>query len=173
MNSLKQDALSRMPQKPYHNSNHINRVVSEIKKKKPNNILIAAGYYHDVGHNQGSENHEKRSAKIAKTKMVEYGFSKEEAKKASDAILDTVLFQSPCTELGAVLTDIDTHNFSYNWNKFKKISLKVKQEENANCSEKVWFREKVLPLLKNHTYYTISSYRSGKKSNIEKIKKEY
>jgi predicted metal-dependent HD superfamily phosphohydrolase len=173
MSSLKQDALSRMPNKPYHNSNHVKRVVNELKSRNSSKVLIAAGYYHDVGHSNGSDGHEKRSARIARKKMVEYGFSKEQAEKASDAILDTVLFQNPSTRLGSILTDVDTHNFSYNWDKFKRISLKVKKEENPSCSESVWFKDNVLPLLENHTYHTISSYRSGKKSNIERIKREY
>lgn len=174
MKSLKQDALSRMPSdKPYHNENHVKRVVNEIQSKQSNKTLIAAGYYHDIGHNKGPENHEKRSAELAKEILPEFGFSEDEAEKAKNAILDTKLFKTPSTKLGAILTDIDTHNFSYSWDKFKNISLKVKKEEKPSCNEKEWFKNNVLPLLQNHTYYNIQSYKSGKKANINKIKNKY
>ena len=171
-------ALDEMPENPYHNRTHVETLLSEVDdlavSDDDRGILRLATYFHDIGYREGAENHEERSAKVAEERLSNEGYDDKTIEKVSDAIRDTELFKEPETRLGAILTDIDTHNFAYEWEEFKETSLAVKEEEDPDSSNNDWW-ESTLGLLAAHSYHSeigLKRYESGKQETIERLKEE-
>jgi len=171
-------ALDRMPENPYHNRTHVETLLSEVDdlavSDDDRGILRLGTYFHDIGYREGAENHEERSAKVAEERLSNEGYDDKTIEKVSDAIRDTELFKEPETRLGAILTDIDTHNFAYEWEEFKETSLAVKEEEDPDSSNNDWW-ESTLGLLEAHSYHSeigLKRYASGKQETIERLKEE-
>lgn len=167
-------ARQNMPNKPFHNFQHAERVadVASSNSNRPE-LLRAAGYLHDVKQSSHPQNHEERGAQIAREKLPEWGYTDEEAQTVADAIMGTVLFQTPSTSVGKIMSDADTHNFGLPFQKFKKISLRVKKEENPSATEEEWWTENVIPLLENHSYYVLNQYANQKRANLNRLREEY
>ena len=171
-------ALDEMPETPYHNRTHVETLLSEVDdlavSDDDRGILRLATYFHDIGYREGAENHEERSAEVAEERLSNEGYDDKTIEKVSDAIRDTELFKEPETRFGAILTDIDTHNFACDWEEFKETSLAVKEEENPDSSTDDWW-ETTLGLLEAHSYHSEvgqKRYASGKQETIERLKEE-
>jgi uncharacterized protein len=168
---LKNFSKREMPNKPFHNFSHIQRVANVASSMgSRSELLRAAAYLHDVGHRQGANGHEKRSAKIARETLPQYGYSEQEANDIADAILDTELFKEPRTTMGTVLSDADTHNFGLKFQKFKSISLQVKKEEEPSSTKDEWWKN-VVKLLRSHCYQGPGKerYCQQKRQNISNL----
>lgn len=172
INKVKRFSQREMPQKPFHNYSHVKRVADVASSLGSQTELVkVAAYMHDIGHRKGADGHEERSANLAEQKLPEFGYSQDEAKRVADAIRDTELFKTPATQMGTVLCDADTHNFGLRFEKFKSISLKVKQEESPGSTEEEWW-ESVVSLMESHKYHGPGKgrYSQQKSHNISKLK---
>jgi len=87
--------------------------------------------------------------------------------------MGTVLFQTPSTRVGKIMSDADTHNFGLPFQDFKEISLRVKREESSSATEEEWWAENVIPLLENHSYYALNQYAKQKRENLNQLQEEY
>lgn len=174
LRQVEQFSRREMPSRPFHNFGHVKRVADVASSMgSQTELLKAAAYMHDIGHRKGADGHEKRSAELARSKLPEFGYTQEEADDVADAIMDTKLFQDPATQMGTVLSDADTHNFGLNFEKFKSISLKVKQEEDPGCTEDEWW-ESVVGLLEAHSYHGPGKNRYGqqKSQNLTMLREQ-
>lgn len=168
-------ALNEMPENPYHNRDHVENILDEVDDLSVSDgdkeVLRLAAYFHDIGYREGAKNHEERSAKVAIERLSNAGYDDRKIDNVSDAIRDTELFKKPETRLGAILSDIDTHNFSYDWDEFKQTSLTVKEEQNPDGSTHDWW-ESTLQLLEAHSYHSEigqKRYTDTKQATIEKL----
>lgn len=168
---------NEMPNKPYHNIEHVDSLIEEIEyldiPDTDKELLRIAAIFHDIGHRNGPENHEQRSATVARNFLESEDINEEIIDTITQMILDTKLFKEPESRLGAILSDVDTHSFAYNWDQFKKTSLNVKQEEDPTATRTEWWNS-AYNLLNEHEYHSDigkNRYNQGKEKTIEQLQK--
>ena len=94
----------------YHNLSHTNRVVKSVSilnegenvtEINAENLLITA-WLHDIGHINGSENHEERSVELAVKLLKEQNVDQERIAQISSLILATKMDYEPQNLFGYI-----------------------------------------------------------------------
>ncbi|MEQ9423636.1 MAG: DUF5706 domain-containing protein [Cyclobacteriaceae bacterium] len=175
----------KMPEKlTYHNLEHTYDVVGAISVIGANENLTAeeleivqlAGWFHDLGHSVGCENHEAHSVKIAKEFLGEHDYPSGKIEMVEGCINATKMPQKPTNKLEEVICDADLYHLS-TIEYFTKAALLKEEWENVSgerMSEKQWLRTNQ-GFLENHQYFTDyarSNFSEGIKSNLEKIEEK-
>lgn len=178
----KQKAMSIMPDREYHNEEHVIRVVDNIKelcdseRASVRKKLVLAAYFHDTGYVTGSSyGHEKVSAEIARQELMHLGYDKSFSEEIAMMILDTRINKNPQTFWGAYLSDADTVVFGESYQVFYTRNVKAKKELYPDEDE-IDRIKKFIEMLENHTYYSRNArqkYKDQKEENIQKLKKEF
>lgn len=143
-------------------------------------ILKVAAAYHDVGHTNGSNGHEERSAKIVEQELQSHNASEEFIRKTKNAILATKMDPSGLfhpniskgEQIGKVLADADVHNFGLPWEQFYNRTKEV-QKETGVSSETEWFKS-TISLLESHEWHSNGAkYYPNKQANIKQMKQHF
>jgi len=106
---------SRCSKLSFHNWQHTVNVVQNVHEigaaEKIDNssleLLVIAAYFHDVGHINGAEGHERISCGYATDFLKENGYRQENIEAIQGIIGATVMPQNPNTELQKVICDAD------------------------------------------------------------------
>ena len=151
------------PEYVYHNFKHTKFVVSKIeeliKTEKLNQtekeIVILAGWFHDIGYTIDKVKHEDHSITIATNFFLEKNYNKENLEKIVNCIKATKLNEKPLTILENILCDADFSHLASS--DYKIISKQLRNEfENIGCgtyTNKEWLLENIT-VFNNHKYYT-------------------
>lgn len=99
----------------YHNLKHTESVVAAVDEicsalnvaPGDREMLMLAAWFHDVGHVEGSEGHEKRSAKMAEEFLLRHRYDRKRIDGVISAIAATKMPQSPSNKLDEILCDAD------------------------------------------------------------------
>ena len=147
----------------YHNYNHTKNVVEAIYEiaegenlsKIDTEIVVLAGWFHDVGYTIDIKKHENHSIAIAKKFFEEQHYPTEKSEKVYDAILGTIHNQTPVNYLQQILSDADFYHLAKS--NYTEIAAILKMELETTChlffSKSEWMEENI-KLFKNHQYYT-------------------
>lgn len=163
----------------YHNLGHSQRVVkytqeliqeSSLSKKEQQQLLLAA-WFHDLGHIEGSDNHEEHSVRMAQEFLEKQKADASDIANVSGLIRATKMGYTPVTLQEKIIKDADCGHFKSK--KFTAISDLLRAEweldKDRVCSDVEWTQENISFFTDKHRYYTdyaISNWQKGKDRNL-------
>lgn len=167
----------------FHNLEHTLEVVasakeiadqSDLNEDETESVIIAA-WLHDIGYEQGHENHEDVAAAIASNSLAEWGATPARIAAITEAIVATKMPQQPKSMVSKVLCDADLYHLSSpqceeSGNKLRKEwrSLGFK-----DMTDEEWlqFNVQFMESHRYHTPYGQTVLEQKKKKNIKQIKR--
>jgi predicted metal-dependent HD superfamily phosphohydrolase len=168
----------------YHTFLHTQYVVNKIKEiikdeslsEDEIEIVLLAGWLHDIGYIIDKAKHESHSIDIATGFLMKEGYDENKIQQIAACINATKLNEIPTTLLQKIICDADfAHLASENYN---KLANQLREEfENIGCgtySNIEWMEENI-SVYKQHKYYTkyaILNWNIPKNENLISIKKE-
>jgi len=181
----KKDAFRRLKELPkdlyYHNLDHTKDVLEAVESlaylegvsDNLSLLLKTAAVYHDTGYSIAPKEHEKSSARIAKSILPTYGYNAKEIDRIYGMIMATQMPQKPRTKLQKIICDADLDNLGRDDFYLRGELLRLElARQGIKMSPKEWFEYSV-PFLENHNYFTDSAKRlrqKGKEQHIKEIK---
>ena len=167
----------------YHDYQHTRDVVEAVKligegyalSPKELEILQLAGWFHDTGHDQGSKNHEERSAVLARKYLLERNYSEEDLKTIEACIIATKIDTEPTNLLEQIICDADLSHLGSKlyWDRCWRVRQELMLTTGEAMTEKEWV-DFELSFLENHQYYTQVAqelYDKRKRKYIKQLKK--
>ncbi|MBP2830750.1 HD domain-containing protein [Aquimarina sp. U1-2] len=169
----------------YHNFLHTQRVVDSVQEiveksdidTKDAEILKLAAWFHDAGYIDGSEDHENKSAQLAKQFLKDQGVGQEDIKKVERCILATTFGKQPEDILEEIIKDADSSHLAKDY--FTEVSELLHQELILHGKEeqsgKEWRTENVRLFSEQHRYYTryaVEHWESEKNKNLLNLLKK-
>jgi len=165
----------------YHNAAHTYHVYTQVELLgRAENIsdedllcLRTAALLHDIGYLEDIEDHEKKSADVARKMLPEYKFTEEQIEKTCELILATSLPPKPKNLLEQIICDANLDHLGRV--DFLILSDKLFQEyrtKNLFKSKRDWNIYQI-DFLKNHDFYTVAARKLrevSKEEQIENIK---
>lgn len=168
----------------YHNYQHTHYVVSKIEEiiasqkisDDEKEIVLLAGWFHDIGYTVNKIKHEDHSIEIAKKYLEEHNFDTEKTTQVLACINATKLNEKPSNNLEEIIFDADfAHLADLNYN---TIAENLRLEfASTNCgiySNEQWFLENI-KVFNNHKYYTKHAnlnWNIVKNENLKTLHKE-
>ena len=168
----------------YHNLSHAQRVVKSISALiegenitgiDAENLLIAA-WLHDVGHINGCENHEAKSAEIATSFLKEKNISEDRIVKILNLIMATKMDYEPQNIFEQIICDADCSHFAKK--NYADISELLRAEweiiSKKSFSDIEWVEENISFFRKHHHFYTkfaVDNWQDGKDKNLGSLLK--
>lgn len=180
-----EEVLKSLPEEfTYHNLQHTREVVEAVDligkeegltDEELEDVKIAA-WFHDLGYNCDSNNHEEESIRLMKEKFAEWGMEGERVEKISKIIASTKMPQNPTDKLSRVICDADLYHLSTE--NFYQKSESLRGEIARVCDEPVpetdWMN-KTISFIGQHQYHTNygkSVLEPRKQENIKQVKKK-
>ena len=169
----------------YHDHYHTTRVVEAAKMigresglgDQDIELLTIAAWFHDSGYNQGCDNHEASSAKIARDFLTAEGYPEENIRKIEGCIMATKMPQNPTNLLEQVLCDADLHHLACS--DYTEMADKMHQEIEFVKDQAIdgdsW-NEMNYNFFKDHEFFTPyakTHLEPIKEQNLKAIKKAY
>lgn len=170
----------------YHNLTHTRRVVKSTKEildslrleDQENELLILAAWLHDTGYTQGTEDHEEKSAAIAKEFLSNEGYDQSRTQEVINLILATKRYHIPTALKEEILRDADASHFAQN--SYMETCELLREElallDIAKYSQKDWLKTNINMFEVEHNYnteYAKEHWQPGKDKNLKRLKKEY
>lgn len=169
------DTLSK--QYTYHNFNHTLGVINALKElilaesldEEQAEVILLAGWFHDLGYLKNCKDHETHSSAIAQIFLADNGYPEEKIKEVVRLIQSTNLKHEPTDLLESCIKDADFAHFADK--NYQDISLLLKKEVEMNCNSSLtdleWQCRNRDIMQNHHRYYT--EY-AQKKWHPEKVK---
>lgn len=168
----------------YHNLQHTINVVNAVKEiceqeeleKEETELLEIAAWFHDMGYDQGAENHEIRSANYAVQFLEESGYSNQKIKQLKNCILATKYPQLPNTLLEKILCDADLSHLGKDiyWDRCGKVRQELALVKDLIMNEQEWI-DFELEFMQNHQFHTTVGkklYDKHKQKHIKQLIKQ-
>lgn len=169
----------------YHNNRHTEEVIEAIQKignksgltDEELEIVTLAGWFHDIGFTEKSENHEDVSVEIARKFMNEHNYKEENIERVIGCINATRYPQAPKNLLEEVVCDADLFHLGTKDYNDKSDLLRVEWEKtnNKQYSEIDWLKINI-DFLTTHKYFTKYARKSldeNKAETLVKLQKKY
>jgi len=147
----------------YHNFDHTKNVVLGIETlckaekldEETTTVLLLAGWFHDAGYIECSDNHEKQSVAIALKFLEDNDIDVSIQEKVAELIMATKFDYSPSNKLEKIIKDADNvHLANKNYpNTLELLREEWEQSSNKKYCNEDWFNLNI-EFLKNHQYYT-------------------
>lgn len=178
-------AEKQIPEICYHNLDHTQLIVEQVKKMgafyKLNDQeledLVYAGWFHDVGYWRGTDKgHEKQGAEFAHKMLKEMGVSSERIQKIQSGILATQVPQKPQSLFESILCDADLSHFGME--NFREHTLLLKKEKECVHGKEIHLHSWLIgtrEFMNNHSYHTDYAkefLQQGKEKNLRYIEEE-
>jgi len=167
----------------YHNWNHVQQVKRAVQKlSEASNLsplesenLILAAIWHDVDYANGAEDHEKRSAEIAKQELEKIGLDQSRIQQITSLIEVTKMGKAPESKLEAIMKDADLGHLAADdyFQYYEGLYSELKGGAFPELNPTSW-KNKCLKFFEDHHYHSDKAqemWSDGKKQNIEAIKK--
>ena len=165
----------------YHNLDHTIQVVDKIKiLAKEENVnpedtenLLLAGWFHDLGYIDDSENHEEESRKMAEQFLRKHQFDEARITKIGKLILATDKFYKPIDHLENIIKDADLYHLASDdyFNVCENLRQEIKEVHHQKFSKLQW-AELNTAFFAKHQFYTKfarENWQPIKEKNTEKI----
>lgn len=165
----------------YHNFEHTAGVInaaqelSQVAKLTDldQEDLILAAIFHDVGYTIEKENHEHRSANIAREYLLSKGLQQHRVKRIGEIILATKLDSKSTDPLHRLIKDADMYGLAAN--NYDEIASRLLNENNlmdgTALTSQSWIEQNI-SFLKAHEYHTKAGkklYKKAKKKNLKRL----
>ncbi len=131
--------------------------------------LLTAACFHDIGHIEQSENHEKISVRIASEVLPGFGYSPDQIRLISALIMATKVPQHPVTLLEKIIVDADMDSLGRD--DFLRVSRALRDELAAagiHYTDADWYQYQI-DFLEAHDYFTQAAHDlrdEGKRRNL-------
>jgi HD superfamily phosphodiesterase len=172
-------------QNVYHNIVHVKEVVAMTKiianasnvSGNDLNLVVAAAWFHDIGHIKTWENHEEISAIYAKDFLTSSNCDKEEIEIVVGCIMATAIPHNPKNLLEEIICDADVSHLGLD-NFFEKSDL-LRQEfenrKNLTLSDFRWIKNNIdfISSTKFYTKYGKEILEKQRQINLNKLMKKY
>lgn len=165
----------------YHNLDHTIQVVDKIKilakeesvSPEDTEDLLLAGWFHDLGYIDDSENHEEESRKMAEQFLREHQFDESRITKIGKLILATDKFYKPIGHLENIIKDADLYHLASDdyFNVCENLRQEIKEVHHQKFSKLQW-AELNTAFFAKHQFYTKfarENWQPIKEKNTEKI----
>jgi len=168
----------------YHNIEHTREVVNTAKEIGKNSglndeeieLLVLAAWFHDTGITEVYNNHEEKSANIAREFLIKNNYPPEKAEKVSQLILVTKMPQNPKNILEKVICDADISHIGKKGFNTRSQLLRCEWEllQNKKISDVEWIENniKFIEANKFHTSYAKNIFEEQRNKNLNKLKKK-
>jgi len=168
----------------YHNFIHTAEVVKVIEEIstalnlgiEDKEILLIAGWFHDIGYTECYDGHEDLGIKIAKDFLRQNEYPEVKIEKVVSLISATKLPRNPRNVLEEIICDADLHHLgTREFSKKEKLfRIELEKKNGFKMNDKVWLEEN-LAFLKQHEFYTAYAkeiFGYQKIINLNKVQKE-
>ncbi|KFC22544.1 Pycsar system effector family protein [Epilithonimonas lactis] len=165
----------------YHNLDHTIQVVDKIKilareehvNAEDTEDLLLAGWFHDLGYIDDSENHEEESRKMAEEFLREHQLDEARIAKIGKLILATDKFYKPTDHLENIIKDADLYHLASDdyFNVCENLRQEIKEVHHQKFSKLQW-AELNTAFFAKHQFYTKfaqENWQPIKQKNTEKI----
>ena len=165
----------------FHNVEHVEQVVSAIGdlsgaaglEERERTILILAGWFHDLGYNQGPADHEERGANLAKMSLLEWQVPQDIVDEVAACIMATKMPQQPKNKLQSLIADADLSHLGTGeyWSFISKLRQELKEAQHREMTETEWLQFEI-NFLQNQSYHTPEAqalYGKTKKKHLKKL----
>lgn len=165
----------------YHNLDHTIQVVDKIKilareehvDAEDTEDLLLAGWFHDLGYIDDSENHEEESRKMAEEFLREHQLDEARIAKIGKLILATDKFYKPTDHLENIIKDADLYHLASDdyFNVCENLRQEIKEVHHQKFSKLQW-AELNTAFFAKHQFYTKfaqENWQPIKQKNTEKI----
>lgn len=165
----------------FHNVEHVEQVVSAIGdlsgaaglEERERTILILAGWFHDLGYNQGPTGHEERGANLAKMSLLEWQVPQDIVDEVAACIMATQMPQQPKNKLQSLIADADLSHLGTGeyWSFISKLRQELKEAQHREMTETEWLQFEI-NFLQNQSYHTPEAqalYGKTKKKHLKKL----
>lgn len=165
----------------YHNLDHTIQVVDKIKilareehvNAEDTENLLLAGWFHDLGYIDDSENHEEESRKMAEEFLREHQLDEARIAKIGKLILATDKFYKPTDHLENIIKDADLYHLASDdyFNVCENLRQEIKEVHHQKFSKLQW-AELNTAFFAKHQFYTKfaqENWQPIKQKNTEKI----
>jgi predicted metal-dependent HD superfamily phosphohydrolase len=168
----------------YHNLEHTLEVVeaaNEIGKhsglsESDMEILLLAAWFHDIGIPNSYNNHEEKSAAIAKDFLEKNNYPADKISKVTDLILITKMPQNPKNLIEEVICDADISHIGKKGFNTRSQLLRAEWEalKNKKISNLEWLKNNIEFVAGNrfHTKYARENYEDQRSKNLAKLQKK-
>ena len=169
----------------YHNLKHTQRVVKSTKEllehhelpPEEKEALLLTAWLHDTGYTQGSEEHEKSSAAIARKFLKDHGVDEAMIKKVETYIMATKRYYQPTSKQEEIIRDADCSHFgkkSY-WETAEQLKEELDLLGIASYSSREWLEANIDMFKEEHQFYTEyarENWEPGKEKNLIQLVKD-
>lgn len=137
-------------------------------------LLLTAAWLHDIGFVKQTVNHEAISARVAGEVLPEIGYTAGQVNIVQNAIMATMLPQTPMTLLERVLDDADLDSLGRD--DFLTRGNDLRREFSflgRNYTDEEWFTSQI-SFFESHVYFTVAARKlrdEKKRSNIAELKR--
>ncbi|OGU84064.1 MAG: hypothetical protein A2W11_12350 [Ignavibacteria bacterium RBG_16_35_7] len=168
----------------YHDLVHTLEVVREVKKigkylgttSEQMEMLLVAGWFHDMGYIDNYEDHEERSAEVCKDYLLEQGYPKNKISRIGQMIRSTKIPQKPSNLLEKILCDADLVHIGKKG--FSSRSRLLRNEWENMCGKKFsdmeWIKTNIQFLSQNkfRTSYAKLHYDQQLRKNLLQLREQ-
>jgi predicted metal-dependent HD superfamily phosphohydrolase len=168
----------------FHSLKHVQRTVKNVRllaeesglSPEDTEILLLAAWFHDTGHSQTYERHERRSAEIAREFLRQNEYPEEKIEKVMHCIWATDLAYKPKDLLEKVIRDADLLHLGKK--NFFKRNQELREEWEKMLDKKYtdeeWLKSDI-KFLTGHEFqtdYARHTYGEQKKANLMVLEKK-
>ena len=171
-------------QKEYHNFTHtaeVVKVIDEISSAlnindEEKEILLLAGWFHDIGYTECYDGHEKIGIDMAINFLRNNNYPDGKIDKVAALISSTKMPRKPQNQLEKIICDADLHHLGIRKfsEKEKLFRNEVEKKKGHRIKDKDWL-EGNLNFMNEHKYYTEyarEKFGPQKIKNLNKIQQE-
>lgn len=167
---------------PFHNLKHIQRTVKAVEliadhskiSDSDKEIVTLAAWFHDIGQLEDYEDHEQKSADIAKKFLKENNYPAEKIEKVAQCILVTDLENKPTSMLEKIIRDADIIHLGKKsfFKRNNELRKEWKQILAKTFSDAEWTKNDIEFFKHNPfmTEYAKSQYNEQREINLRIIK---
>ena len=129
----------------YHDVQHTINVVAAVKEigeeinlsDREMDILVLAAWFHDMGYDKGSLNHEERSARYAEEYLSRTSFPEQDLEQIKGCIMATCMPHNPATLLQKVICDADLSHLGKKiyWDRCSRVRQELTLSKNIMMNE--------------------------------------
>ena len=168
----------------YHNLDHTKEVVETTEEigrssgisNSELEILLLAAWFHDTGITEVYNNHEEKSAEIAKEFLLRNNYPLEKSEKVYNLILVTKMPQSPKNLLEQIICDADISHIGRKGFNTRSQLLRAEWEilQNNKISDIDWLKNNIEFVAGNkfYTKYAKENFEEQRLTNLAKLQKK-
>ena len=169
----------------YHNLKHVKNVVQYVEDIGKNSgvseddieILKIAAWFHDLGHIETWEGHEKVSSEYCEKYLREKNYPENKIEKVVGCILATQIPHDPKHHLEEIICDADIAHLGSEefFDQSELLKLEIEKREKREISDAEWLKKNIDFITENKffTKYAKLKFDEVKNSHLLKLQKRY